>query len=103
MLWRQPLLGEKFTTENDRQNVDSSSTGYKTFLLPCCRSASEQENAGNKWHEGYTYLRTRCVQAVAGTFILLIIKGDGVIFPVCNCGTRHSWSYWVERKKNLFI
>ena len=71
MLWRQPLLGEKYTTENDRQNVDSSSTGYTTFLLPCCRSTCEQENAGSKWHEGYIYLSTRCGQAVTGAFTLL--------------------------------
>lgn len=75
MLWRQPLLGEKYTTENDRQNVDSSSTGYNT-LLPCRRSTTrvQQENAGSKWHEGYVYLRTRCGQAVAGTFTLLITR-----------------------------
>jgi len=74
MLWRQSLLGEKSTTENDRQKVDSSSTGYNTFLLPCCRSTREQEDSGNKWHEGYIYLRTNCGQGVAGTFMLLITR-----------------------------
>lgn len=46
MLWRQPLLGKKYTIENDGQNVGSSSTGYNTFLLPSCRSTGQQENAG---------------------------------------------------------